>query len=249
MAIVVVTPRRQHAHLTACAFASCALVGALLPGANAVLLYAEQRRADRPHLTPDRLPCPLWSRDRIGSLCANTSCGGSLADVGVGFAGVAILARPSGSDDGARRLALASISALMWSAGSGRRRPAADAEPTPSPRRRGRCSLGGARAHAPERGSRPSATAFALGLLDSRLGLPRDVRLGRRLHRLHLAARERPARLGVHLRLRQPDRGAQPRRALPQRAHHRDRPRRRRDRRRGGRGRRTGPGAAGRDAA
>lgn len=96
-------------------FASCALIGLLLPGANAVLFFAERN-------VPSGLASliiasvPLWLAVlRLG--------GGErlpwqvLAGVGVGFAGVAVLAQPSG---GARwwGIGLCVCSALMWSTGS-----------------------------------------------------------------------------------------------------------------------------------
>ncbi|HWE80027.1 MAG TPA: EamA family transporter [Gaiellaceae bacterium] len=97
------------------ALASCALIGCLLPGANAVLFYAEQ---DVPTGLASLLiaSVPLWVvlqrlalRERIPSF--------ALAGVGVGFAGVAILARPEG---GAKTIGivLCVISAVMWSLGS-----------------------------------------------------------------------------------------------------------------------------------
>ncbi len=97
------------------AFASCAVIGLLLPGANAVLFFAEQ---DVPTGLASLLiaSVPLWVvvqrlvlRERL-PLAA-------LSGVGVGFAGVAILARPEG---GATSLGigLCVISAVMWSLGS-----------------------------------------------------------------------------------------------------------------------------------
>jgi drug/metabolite transporter (DMT)-like permease len=95
--------------------ASCVLIGCLLPGANAVLFLAE-------HDVPTGLASliiasvPLWvvllrvlARERLP--------GATLASLGVGFAGVAILLRPSG---GATTLGvlLCVLSAVMWSVGS-----------------------------------------------------------------------------------------------------------------------------------
>ena len=94
---------------------SCIVVGCLLPGANAVLFFAERR-------VPTGLASlliasvPLWlvlyrlvGRERLPWQL--------LAGVGVGFVGVAVLAQPSG---GARLggIGLCVLSALMWSSGS-----------------------------------------------------------------------------------------------------------------------------------
>jgi len=97
------------------ALASCAVIGCLLPGANAVLFYAEEN-------VPTGLASlliasvPLWlmvlrlaSRERLPTA--------ALAGVGVGFVGVALLLRPSGgaTDLG---ISLCIVSAVMWSLGS-----------------------------------------------------------------------------------------------------------------------------------
>jgi drug/metabolite transporter (DMT)-like permease len=95
--------------------ATCFLVGLLLPGANAVLFYAERN-------VPSGLASlivasvPLWvvvlrlaGRERLPLP--------ALAGVGVGFAGVAILAHPSGGATG-WGIGLCLLSAVMWSVGS-----------------------------------------------------------------------------------------------------------------------------------
>jgi drug/metabolite transporter (DMT)-like permease len=96
------------------AFVTCALVGILLPGANSVLFFAEQN-------VPTGLASliiasvPLWvavlrlTRERLPWQV--------LAGVGIGFAGVAVVAQPSG---GARwwGVALCVLSAMMWATGS-----------------------------------------------------------------------------------------------------------------------------------
>jgi drug/metabolite transporter (DMT)-like permease len=87
----------------------------LLPGANAVLFFAE-------HDVPTGLASliiasvPLWvvllrvlARERLS--------GTTLASLGVGFAGVAVLLRPSG-DATALGVSLCIVSAVMWSVGS-----------------------------------------------------------------------------------------------------------------------------------
>ena len=95
--------------------ATCFLVGLLLPGANAVLFYAERN-------VPSGLASlivasvPLWvvvlrlaGRERLPLP--------ALVGVGVGFAGVAILAHPSGGATG-WGIGLCLLSAVMWSVGS-----------------------------------------------------------------------------------------------------------------------------------
>jgi drug/metabolite transporter (DMT)-like permease len=97
------------------ALVSCVLIGCLLPGANAVLFFAE-------HDVPTGLASliiasvPLWvvllrvlARERLS--------GTTLASLGVGFAGVAVLLRPSG-DATALGVSLCIVSAVMWSVGS-----------------------------------------------------------------------------------------------------------------------------------
>jgi drug/metabolite transporter (DMT)-like permease len=94
---------------------SCAVVGILLPGANALLFYAEE---DVPTGLASLLiaSVPLWvvllrliGRERLGIA--------AMAGVGVGFAGVAILARPSGGAT-STGIALCVLSAVMWAVGS-----------------------------------------------------------------------------------------------------------------------------------
>lgn len=96
------------------ALGTCAIVGILLPGANSVLFFAERN-------VPTGLASlliasvPLWvavlrlTRERLPWQV--------LAGVGVGFAGVAVLAQPSG---GAKwwGVALCFLSATMWATGS-----------------------------------------------------------------------------------------------------------------------------------
>ena len=97
------------------ALSSCAVVGVLLPGANALLFYAEE---DVPTGLASLLiaSVPLWvvllrliGRERLGIA--------AMAGVGVGFAGVAILARPSGGAT-STGIALCVLSAVMWAVGS-----------------------------------------------------------------------------------------------------------------------------------
>jgi drug/metabolite transporter (DMT)-like permease len=97
------------------AFGSCVLIGCLLPGANAVLFYAE-RNVPTGLASLIIASVPLWvvvlrlvGRERLPWQ--------ALAGVGVGFAGVAVLAQPSG---GATTwgIGLCVLSAVMWSVGS-----------------------------------------------------------------------------------------------------------------------------------
>ena len=97
------------------ALRSVVLIGLLLPGANAVLFFAE-RNVPTGLASLIIASVPLWlavlrlgGRERLPWPV--------LAGVGVGFAGVAVLAQPSG---GAKSwgIALCVLSALMWSTGS-----------------------------------------------------------------------------------------------------------------------------------
>jgi drug/metabolite transporter (DMT)-like permease len=94
---------------------SCAVVGCLLPGANAILFFAER---DVPTGLASLIiaSVPLWivlfrlvARERLGTP--------ALVGVGLGFAGVAILASPSGNAK-VLGLLLCVASSVMWAAGS-----------------------------------------------------------------------------------------------------------------------------------
>jgi drug/metabolite transporter (DMT)-like permease len=112
---VVVKARGGSMRVSRRALLSCILIGALLPGANAVLFYAEEN-------VPTGLASlliasvPLWvvvlrliSRERMSTM--------TLAGVGVGFLGVAILLQPEGNAT-AVGIGLCILSAVMWSVGS-----------------------------------------------------------------------------------------------------------------------------------
>jgi drug/metabolite transporter (DMT)-like permease len=97
------------------ALAACIVVGCLLPGANAVLFFAE-RHVPTGLASLIIASVPLWivvlrllGRERLAWPI--------LAGVGIGFVGVAIIARPSG---GATTLGivLCFVSAVAWAAGS-----------------------------------------------------------------------------------------------------------------------------------
>ena len=97
------------------ALASCLVVGCLLPGANAVLFFAERRVATG-LASLIIASVPLWvvlfrlaARERLPWQ--------ALLGVGIGFAGVAVLAHPSGGAH-LSGIALCLVSAVMWSTGS-----------------------------------------------------------------------------------------------------------------------------------
>ncbi len=111
----IVLARGGTLRITRRAFKSVFVIGLLLPGANAVLFFAE-RNVPTGLASLIIASVPLWlvvlrlaGRERLPWQ--------ALAGVGVGFAGVAVLAQPSG---GAKSwgIALCVLSALMWSAGS-----------------------------------------------------------------------------------------------------------------------------------
>jgi len=96
-------------------FGSCALIGVLLPGANAVLFFAERH-------VPSGLASLLIASVPLFVVVERLALGDRLptpvlVGVGVGFAGVALLARPSGSG-ATTGVLLCILSALMWSLGS-----------------------------------------------------------------------------------------------------------------------------------
>ena len=107
--------RRAALRISRRALAAAAVIGVLLPGANAVLFFAER---DVPTGLASLIiaTVPLWvillrllARERIPRA--------ALVGVLAGFAGVAILLRPSG-DAPTVGLALCVLSALMWALGS-----------------------------------------------------------------------------------------------------------------------------------
>jgi drug/metabolite transporter (DMT)-like permease len=111
----VVRARGGSLRTTRRALAGCVLIGCLLPGGNSVLFFAER-------YVPTGLASliiasvPLWVA--VWRLASGERLPWQvLAGVGVGFAGVAVLAQPSG---GAKwyGIALCVLSALMWSTGT-----------------------------------------------------------------------------------------------------------------------------------
>lgn len=111
----VVLFRGGSLRISRAAFRSVVVIGILLPGANAVLFFAE-RNVPTGLASLIIASVPLWlavlrlaGRERLPWPV--------LAGVGVGFAGVAVLAQPSGGAKGGG-IALCVLSALMWSTGS-----------------------------------------------------------------------------------------------------------------------------------
>ena len=183
------------------------------PGSERGALLRRAGRADRARLAPDRLGAALGRRPAPAARRA-AAAAPALAGVGVGFAGVAILLQPGGGAT-TTGVGLCLLSAVMWSLGS-----FASARLTMPENAFAATVLGDARRRPRDAAvrARLGRVVLAVDLLDPRLALPRHDRLGRRLHRLHLAARERAARARLHLRLRQPGRRDPARRPLPQRA-------------------------------
>jgi drug/metabolite transporter (DMT)-like permease len=111
----IVLLRGGSLRITRRAFGSCVVIGLLLPGANAVLFYAER---DVPTGLASLIiaSVPLWIVV-LRLLNHERMPWQALAGVGVGFVGVAIIARPSG---GATTIGvlLCLVSALMWATGS-----------------------------------------------------------------------------------------------------------------------------------
>jgi drug/metabolite transporter (DMT)-like permease len=101
--------------VTRAELASCALVGVLLPGANAVLFIAERH-------VPTGLSAliigsvPLWVV-LMRSATGDRPHASALAGVGLGFCGLVLLVRPSGGAP-LWSLLLVVCSALMWATGS-----------------------------------------------------------------------------------------------------------------------------------
>jgi drug/metabolite transporter (DMT)-like permease len=116
MAFLVTRIRRGTLRMPTRPLLSCALIGCLLPGANSVLFFAERN-------VPTGLASLIIASVPLWVLVLRLAVGRErlpwqvLAAVGVGFAGVAILAQPSG---GARPwgIALCVLSAVMWATGS-----------------------------------------------------------------------------------------------------------------------------------
>jgi drug/metabolite transporter (DMT)-like permease len=111
----IVVRRGGSMRVTRRELVSCVLIGCLLPGGNAVLFFAEERvPTGLASLLIASIPLlvvllRLWGRERLTPK--------TLVGVAIGFAGVAVLLRPSGGATWTGVL-LCMLSALMWSVGS-----------------------------------------------------------------------------------------------------------------------------------
>jgi drug/metabolite transporter (DMT)-like permease len=116
MAFVVLRVRGATLRMPQRHLLSCALVGCLLPGANSVLFFAE-RSVPTGLASLIIASVPLWVMVLRLAVGRERLPWQVLAGVGVGFAGVAVLAQPSG---GVRSwgIALCLLSAVMWATGS-----------------------------------------------------------------------------------------------------------------------------------
>jgi drug/metabolite transporter (DMT)-like permease len=95
---------------------SAMVIGVLLPGANSVLFFAE-RNVPTGLASLIIASVPLWVMVMRLAVGRERLPWQVLAGVGVGFAGVAVLAQPSGGAK-AYGIGLCVLSALMWSTGS-----------------------------------------------------------------------------------------------------------------------------------
>jgi drug/metabolite transporter (DMT)-like permease len=110
----VVYARGSSLRVSKRALGACVLIGILLPGANSILFFAE-RNVPTGLASLIIASVPLWVA--VLRLFRERLPWQVLAGVGVGFAGVAVLAQPSG---GAKwwGVALCFTSAVMWATGS-----------------------------------------------------------------------------------------------------------------------------------
>lgn len=95
---------------------SAMVIGVLLPGANSVLFFAE-RNVPTGLASLIIASVPLWVMVMRLAVGRERLPWQVLAGVGVGFAGVAVLAQPSGGAK-AYGIGLCVLSAVMWSSGS-----------------------------------------------------------------------------------------------------------------------------------
>src|SRR4051794_14948402 len=116
MTIVVLLVRRGTLRMGRPELISCMVIGILLPGANSVLFFAE-RNVPTGLASLIIASVPLWVMVERLAIGRERLPWPVLAGVGVGFAGVAILAQPSGGAK-AWGIALCVLSAVMWSTGS-----------------------------------------------------------------------------------------------------------------------------------
>jgi len=116
MTALVVWVRKGTLRVPRNALFSAMVVGVLLPGANSVLFFAE-RNVPTGLASLIIASVPLWVMVMRLAIGHERLPWQVLAGVGVGFAGVAVLAQPSGGAT-AYGIGLCVLSALMWSTGS-----------------------------------------------------------------------------------------------------------------------------------
>ncbi len=116
MALFVIFVRKASLRVPRREVLSCIVIGLLLPGANSVLFFAE-RNVPTGLASLIIASVPLWVMVLRLGVARERLPWQVLAGVGVGFAGVAVLAQPSG---GAKPygIALTVLSAVMWATGS-----------------------------------------------------------------------------------------------------------------------------------
>jgi drug/metabolite transporter (DMT)-like permease len=116
MTALVLFVRRGTLRMGRPELVSCMVIGVLLPGANSVLFFAE-RNVPTGLASLIIASVPLWVMVERLAIGRERLPWPVLAGVGVGFAGVAILAQPSGGAK-AWGIALCVLSAVMWATGS-----------------------------------------------------------------------------------------------------------------------------------
>jgi drug/metabolite transporter (DMT)-like permease len=116
MALFVLFVRKATLRAPRRELLSCVLIGLLLPGANSVLFFAE-RNVPTGLASLIIASVPLWVMVLRLGVARERLPWQVLAGVGVGFAGVAVLAQPSGGAK-AYGIALCVLSAVMWATGS-----------------------------------------------------------------------------------------------------------------------------------
>ncbi|MFL5961277.1 MAG: EamA family transporter [Gaiellaceae bacterium] len=116
MTVLVVFVRRGTLRVPLRQALSCIVIGVLLPGANSVLFFAE-RNVPTGLASLIIASVPLWVMVLRLGVGRERLPWPVLAGVGIGFAGVAVLAQPSGGAK-AYGIGLCVLSAVMWSTGS-----------------------------------------------------------------------------------------------------------------------------------
>jgi drug/metabolite transporter (DMT)-like permease len=116
MALFVLLVRKGTLRAPRRAVLSAVLIGLLLPGANSVLFFAE-RNVPTGLASLIIASVPLWVMVLRLGVARERLPWQVLAGIGVGFAGVAVLAQPSGGAT-TYGIALCVLSAVMWATGS-----------------------------------------------------------------------------------------------------------------------------------